>query len=76
MVVQSGNRKLAIVGMDLVKIRHDLADAASAQASQRTEIARDAVLICPSHNHRSPLIPACCATGVRCATARFRSTTA
>lgn len=58
MVVESGNRKLAIVGVDLVKIRRDLADAAIAQASQRTGIARDALLICPSHNHSSPLIPA------------------
>ena len=58
MVVQSGDRKLAIVGLDLVKIRRDLADAAIAQASARTGIARDAVLICPSHNHSSPLIPA------------------
>ena len=58
MVVESGDRKLAIVSLDLVKIRHDLADAAIAQASQRTGIARDAVLICPTHNHSSPLIPA------------------
>jgi hypothetical protein len=58
MVVESGDRKLAIVGVDLVKIRRDLADAATALASQRTGIARDAVLICPSHNHSSPLIPA------------------
>ena len=58
MVVESGGRKLAIVGVDLVKIRHDLADAAIADASRRTGIARDAVLICPSHNHSSPLIPA------------------
>lgn len=58
LVVQSGDQRLAIVGVDLVKIRRDLADAAIAQASQRTGIARDAVLICPSHNHSSPLIPA------------------
>jgi neutral ceramidase len=58
MVVQSGERKLVIVGLDLVKIRRDLADAAIAQASARTGIAREAVLICPSHNHSSPLIPA------------------
>src|SRR4051794_20435619 len=30
MVVQSSDRKLAIVGVDLVKIRHDLADQAIA----------------------------------------------
>jgi hypothetical protein len=57
LVLQSGDRKLAIVGLDLVKIRRDLADAAITQASARTGIARDAVLICPSHNHSSPLIP-------------------
>ena len=57
LVVQSGNRTLAIVGVDLVKIRRDLADAAIAQASQRTGIGRDAVMICPSHTHSSPLIP-------------------
>ena len=58
LVVQNGDRKLAIVGVDLVKIRRDLTDAAIAQAFQRTGIARDAVMICPSHNHSSPFIPA------------------
>ena len=57
-VVQSGDRKLAIVGVDLVKIRHDLADQAIALVTQQTGITRDAVLVCPSHNHSSPLIPA------------------
>jgi neutral ceramidase len=57
LMVQSGDRTLAIVGVDLVKIRLDLADAAIAQASRRTRIARDAVMICPSHNHSSPFIP-------------------
>jgi len=56
MVVQSGDRKLAIVGLDLVKIRRDLADQAIAMVTQQTGITRDAVLICPSHNHSSPLI--------------------
>ncbi|HEX3654549.1 MAG TPA: hypothetical protein VHV55_02015 [Pirellulales bacterium] len=58
MVVQSGDRKLAIVGLDLVKIRRDLADQAIALVTRQTDITRDAVLICPSHNHSSPLIPA------------------
>jgi hypothetical protein len=58
MVVQSGDRKLAIVGVDLVKIRHDLADQTIALVMQQTGFTRDAVLICPSHNHSSPLIPA------------------
>lgn len=58
MVVQSGERKLTIVGVDLVKIRRDLADQSIALVTQQTDIARDAVLICPSHNHSSPLIPA------------------
>ena len=57
LVAQSGGRTIAIVGVDLVKIRADLADAAIALVSQRTGIDRDAVLICPSHNHSSPLIP-------------------
>ncbi|MEW5980075.1 MAG: hypothetical protein AB1898_30135 [Acidobacteriota bacterium] len=56
LVVQSGDRTLAIVGVDLIAIRHDVADAAIAQASQRTGIAREAVMICPSHNHSSPLV--------------------
>ena len=43
--------------MDLVKIRFDLADAAIAQASRRTGIDRDAVMICCSHNHSSPFVP-------------------
>lgn len=57
LVVQSDDRTLAIVGLDLVKIRRDLADAAIDQASQRTGIDRGAVMICPSHNHSSPFIP-------------------
>lgn len=57
LVAQSGDRAIAIVGADLVKIRFDLADAAIARASQRTGIDRDAVMICPSHNHSSPFIP-------------------
>jgi len=57
MVVQSGGRTLAIVGVDLVKIRRDLADAALAQASQRTGIGRDAIIVCPSHDHSSIFIP-------------------
>lgn len=40
-----------------MKIRLDLADAAIAEASKRTGIDRDAVMICPSHNHSSPFIP-------------------
>jgi hypothetical protein len=58
LVVASGGRKLAVVGVDLVKVRRDLADAAIALAAERTGLARDAILICPSHNHSSPLIPA------------------
>lgn len=56
-VVQRGERTLAIVGIDLVKIRLDLADAAISQASERIGIERDAVMICPTHNHSSPFIP-------------------
>jgi len=57
MVVQGGKRTLVIVGVDLIKIRSDLAEATIAQASQRTGIAHDAVMICTSHNHSSPFIP-------------------
>lgn len=57
LVVQSGARKLAIAGIDLVKIRRDLADETAALVEQQTGITPDAVLICPSHNHSSPLIP-------------------
>lgn len=57
LVARSGDRTMVIVGVDLVKIRFDLADAAIAQASRRTGIARDAVMICPSHTHSSPFIP-------------------
>jgi len=57
LVAQSGDRTVAIVGVDLVKIRRDLADAAISRASQRTGIARDAVMICCSHNHSSPFVP-------------------
>jgi len=57
LVAQSGGRKIAIVSVDLVKIRFDLSDAAIALASRRTGISRDAVMICATHNHSSPLIP-------------------
>lgn len=57
LVAQSGDRTVAIVGIDLVKIRRDLADAAIAEASRRTGIDRQAVMICPSHNHSSPFVP-------------------
>ncbi|MAG93083.1 MAG: hypothetical protein CMJ48_04975, partial [Planctomycetaceae bacterium] len=57
LVVQNGGRTMAVVGLDLVKIRLDLADAAIAEASKRTGIDRDAGMICPSHNHSSPFIP-------------------
>jgi hypothetical protein len=57
LVVQSGDRTLVIVGLDLVKIRRDLADAAITLAVERTGIDRDAVMICPSHTHSSPFIP-------------------
>ena len=57
LVAQSGDRTMAIVGVDLVKIRRDMADAAIALASQRTGIDPDAVMICCSHNHSSPFVP-------------------
>ncbi|MDF1862258.1 MAG: hypothetical protein P1U87_18725 [Verrucomicrobiales bacterium] len=57
MVVQSGDRILAIVGMDLVKIRIDLTDEAIAEATKRTGMERAGVLVCASHNHSSPFIP-------------------
>lgn len=58
MVVESGGRKLAVAGVDLVKIRRDVADQAIALVTQQTGITREGVMICPSHNHSSPLIPA------------------
>ena len=58
MVVESGGRKLAVVGVDLVKIRRDVADQAIALVTKQTGITREGVMICPSHNHSSPLIPA------------------
>ncbi len=57
LVVQNGPRTLAIVGIDLVKVRRDLVEAAMVQAGRRTGIAADAILICPSHNHSSPWVP-------------------
>src|SRR6056297_2089735 len=57
LVIASGGKTMAIVGLDLVKIRYDLAEAAIAEACERTGLAPDAVLICPSHNHSSPWIP-------------------
>lgn len=57
MVVQSGKKKLAVVGLDLVKYRLDLSDKTIALVMQQTDITRDGILISPSHNHSSPLIP-------------------
>ena len=57
LVAESGGRAVTIVGIDLVKIRRDLVDAAIAEASERTGMDRDAVMICPSHNHSSPFVP-------------------
>lgn len=57
-VIQSGAKKLAIVGVDLVKIRRDLSDKVIELVMQQTDITREGVLICPSHNHSGPLIPA------------------
>jgi hypothetical protein len=57
LVARSGGQTIAIVGVDLVKIRLDLTDAAIAQAARRTGIDPDAVMICPSHNHSSPFVP-------------------
>jgi len=48
LVVQSGGRTIAVVGIDLVKIRYDLTEAAIAIASKRTGIEHDAVMICPT----------------------------
>lgn len=58
MVVASGGKKLVIVGVDLVKIRRDLSDKAIELVMQQTDITREGILICPSHNHSGPLIPA------------------
>lgn len=57
LVARSGGKTIAIVSLDLVKIRRDLADAAIAEASKRTGIDRDTILICPTHNHSSPFVP-------------------
>lgn len=57
MVVASGGKKLVIVGVDLVKIRRDLSDKAIELVMQQTDITREGILICPSHNHSGPLIP-------------------
>ena len=58
MVVQSGDRKLAIVGVDLVKVRRDFADQAIALVTQQSGITRDAVLICPLRVNRCRVEPA------------------
>jgi len=57
LVAQSGGQTIAIVSVDLVKIRHDLADAAIGLACERTGIDRDAVMICATHDHSSPFVP-------------------
>jgi len=57
MVARSGGRTLAIVGMDLVKIRKDLAEEATRLAAERTGLDPRGILLCPTHNHSSPWVP-------------------
>ena len=51
LVAESGGRKVAILGGDIVDIARGLADPAIAEASRRTGIPREAITLSGSHTH-------------------------
>lgn len=54
LVASAGGKTVAIVGVDLIGIPKDLADAAIAEAASRTGIDRDKIMISCSHTHSGP----------------------
>ena len=51
---RGGGGEVAIVGLDLIQIHRDQADAAIAEASRRTGIVPGAIIISCSHTHTGP----------------------
>jgi len=54
LVASAGGKTVAIVGVDLIGIPKDLADAAIDEAARRTGIDRDKIMISCSHTHSGP----------------------
>ncbi|MDE0632185.1 MAG: neutral/alkaline non-lysosomal ceramidase N-terminal domain-containing protein [Caldilineaceae bacterium] len=54
LVAESGGRRIAIVGVDLIGLPKELADKIIAEAAGRTGIAPDNILIASSHTHSGP----------------------
>lgn len=54
LVVESGGRRIAIVGVDLVGLPKELADPIIAEAAGRTGIPAHAIMISCSHTHSGP----------------------
>ena len=54
LVVTDGEKRIALVGVDIVGLPRALVDKAIDEAVQRTGIAREAILISCSHTHSGP----------------------
>jgi neutral ceramidase len=54
LVATDGEKRIAIVGVDIVGLPRALVDQAIDEAAQRTGIAHDAILISCSHTHSGP----------------------
>jgi len=54
LVARSGDKEIALVGVDLALFPRELADKAIAAASRRTGIPRSAILISATHTHTGP----------------------
>ncbi len=54
LVAQSGGKKIAVVGVDLIGVPKDLADQMIAEAAKRTGIDPSAIMISGSHTHSGP----------------------
>lgn len=54
LVVESGGRRIAIVGVDLIGLPKALSDEIIAEAASRTGIASEDILVASSHTHSGP----------------------
>ena len=55
-VAASGDERIAIVGLDLIGIAREQADAAIAEAARRTGLAPAGIMISCSHTHSGPYV--------------------
>ena len=54
LVVESGSRRIAIVGVDLIGLPKALSDEIIAESAGRTGIASDDIIVAASHTHSGP----------------------